>query len=114
MNALIDHVQIIKEKGKPAFAVIPYLDFVKIKRQIEKPAEKTLIPHEVVKMNMIDGMSMVKAWRTYLKMTQAELALKAGITQAALSQIEKADSKPHKATLERIAAAMKLTVAHFS
>ena len=114
MNAHIDNVQIIQENGKPAFAVIPYLDFMKIKKQIEKPALKTLIPHDVVKMNLLDGASMVKAWRIHFKMTQAALAQKAGITQAALSQIEKPEAKPHKATLEKIAAALDLTVEHLS
>jgi len=113
MSALTDHVQIIEENGKPAFAVIPYWEFVKIKRHLEAPEKKALIPHEVVKMNVLDGVSMVKAWRTHLKMTQAELAEKAGITQSALSQIEKPGAKPHKATLEKIAAALWPTIAHF-
>lgn len=113
MNALIKHTQIIENNGKPAFAVIPYVDFIKIKHQLEKPEDKTLIPHEVVVLNILKGMSMIKAWRTHLKITQAHLAAKAGITQAALSQIEKSDAKPHKATLKKIAEAMNLTIAHF-
>lgn len=114
MNALIKHTQIIENNGKPAFAVIPYIDFVKIKHQLEKTEERTLIPHDVVVLNVLKGMSMIKAWRTHLKMTQAQLAQKAGITQAALSQIEKSGAKTHKATLKKIADAMNLTVEHFS
>jgi len=38
-------------------------------------------------------MNLVKAWRTYLGMTQAEVAKKAGMSQAALSQMEKSENK---------------------
>ena len=51
---------------------------------------------------------MVKAWRVHLNLTQAELAKRAGITQAALSQIEKPGGKPHKDTLEKLTKALGL------
>lgn len=113
MSALTDNVQIIEENGKPAFAVIPYVKFIEMKRCLENPAE-ALVPHEVVKMNIIDGVSMIKAWRKYLGMTQAELAGKAGISQAALSQMEKPETVPQAATLKKIATAMGLRPEHFS
>ena len=56
------------------------------------------------------GMNLVKAWRTYLGMTQAEVAKKASITQAALSQMEKTDNELRTATLEKLADAMGLSV----
>jgi len=52
---------------------------------------------------------LITAWDKYKKITQKELASKSGITQAALSQIEKVDSKPQKRTLEKIAKAHNLT-----
>jgi transcriptional regulator with XRE-family HTH domain len=63
----------------------------------------------VVKAN-VRGDSLVKAWREYLGMTQAELAAKAGIKQPALTRIEKIDANPRKTTLIRLAEAMGLTV----
>jgi len=75
-----------------------------------KTAEAS-IPHEVVKMNVIEGVPMVKAWRVYLKLTQAEVAKRATITQAALSQIEKPGAKPHKDTLKKLAQVLGLVLA---
>jgi transcriptional regulator with XRE-family HTH domain len=60
------------------------------------------------------GMNLVKAWRTYLGMTQAEVAKKASITQAALSQMEKTDNELRTATLEKLADAMGLSVEHLT
>jgi len=56
-------------------------------------------------------MNLVKASRTYLKMSQKDVAKQAGITQAALSQMEKADNNKHRtATLEKLANAMGVSV----
>ena len=107
MNALMNKVQVLERGGKPAFAVIPYEDFELIKRQLEK-ADEPAIPHEVVKMNVLDGIPMAKAWRIHLDLTQGEVAKRAGITQAALSQIEKPGAKPHKDTLRKLAKALGL------
>ena len=76
--------------------------------------EETTIPHEVVGMVVKKGMNLVKAWRTYLGMTQAEVAKKASITQAALSQMEKTDNELRTATLEKLADAMGLSVEHLT
>jgi transcriptional regulator with XRE-family HTH domain len=55
-------------------------------------------------------MNLVKAWRTHLGLTQSEIAKKAGITQAALSQMENNENTLRTATLEKLAKAMNLTV----
>ncbi len=70
MSALTN-VQFIEQNGKPAFAVIPYDEYLKF-----LPSEDVTIPHEVVGLVVKKGMSLVKAWRTHLGMTQAELAEK--------------------------------------
>ena len=72
--------QIIEKNGKPAFAVIPYDEFLKLIRD-----EERTIPHEVVGLVAKKGMDLIKAWRTYHGMTQAEVAKNASITQAALT-----------------------------
>ncbi|MDP2752638.1 MAG: helix-turn-helix transcriptional regulator [Rhodocyclaceae bacterium] len=51
----------------------------------------------------------LRAWREYLGLTQAEVAERAGITQAALFQMESGEVKLRKATREKLAKAMGLT-----
>ena len=53
---------------------------------------------------------MILTWREYLNLTQAELAEKMGISQAAYSQMEAA-KKPRKETLKKIAKAMNIELA---
>ena len=102
MNIPID-LQIIKENGKPAFAVIPYNEFLRL---VEP---EPTIPHEVVSMTIREDMSLIKAWRKYLGLSQTEVAKRMGITQAGLSQIENSDR--HKpGTLKQIAKALDLTL----
>jgi DNA-binding XRE family transcriptional regulator len=72
--------------------------------------EKIYIPHEVVGYQLKEGLSLIAAWRKHLKITQKELAAKTGMTQPAIAQIEKQDSKPQAKTLEKIAVAMELDV----
>ena len=114
MNALIDMdtVQTIMENGKPAFAVIPYDQFKLICNQMDN--RKVMyasdeIPHEVVSYIFEKHYSIVKAWRLYLRMNQKEAAEKIGITQGALSQIEKSESN-QQGTLQKIADAWGIHV----
>ena len=99
------NVQYIQQNGKPAFVVIPYEEYIQL-----LPKEDTTIPHEVVGLVVKKGMNLVKAWRTYLGFTQLEVAKKAGITQAAVSQMEKSDNPLKNATLEKLANAMDLSI----
>lgn len=106
MGTLTD-VQVIRKGGKPAFAVIPYEDFIKL---LPKDQEGT-IPHEVVGLVIKRGLNLSKAWRIHLGLTQKEVAKRAGMTQAALSQMEKNNNELRTATLEKLAAALGLSVA---
>ena len=99
------NVQYIEQDGKPIFAVIPYDEYIKL-----LPSENINIPHEVVGLVIKKGMNLVKAWRTHLGFTQSEIAKKAGITQAALSQMEKDENTLRTATLEKLAKAMDLSI----
>ena len=108
MSTLVEP-QIIMQNGKPAFAVIPWKEYQKLARH--DPHETDVwIPHEVVKANVINGATMIRAWREYFGMTQQELARKAGMTQPALARLEKSDSKPRIGTLRKISAAMDITI----
>lgn len=108
-TALTNNVQIIEQGGKPAFAVIPWDDYQSLIEGVVPDDSDLWFPHEEVKAN-VRGDSLVKAWREYLGMTQAELAAKAEIKQPALTRIEKIDANPRKSTLIRLAEAMGLTV----
>jgi len=99
------NVQYIEQNGKPVFAVIPYDEYIKL-----LPSENINIPHEVVGLVIKKGMNLVKAWRTHLGFTQSEIAKKAGITQAALSQMEKDENTLRTATLDKLAKAMGLSI----
>ena len=101
----LTNVQFIEQNGKPTFAVIPYEEYLKL-----LPPEDFTIPHEVVGLVVRGGMNLVKAWRTYLGLTQAQVAKKAGISQAALSQMEKGEKNLRTKTLEKLSAAMGLDV----
>ncbi len=103
--SVFTNVQFIEQNGKPAFAVIPYDEYLKF-----LPGEDVTIPHEVVGLVVKKGMNLVKAWRAHLGMTQAEVAERAAISQAALSQMEKSENKLRTATLEKLAGAMGLSV----
>lgn len=106
-------IQTIYQSGLPAFIVLPFVDFAR-----EHPKEaavitaaktwvpETGIPHAVVSLHIDQEISYLRAWREYLGLTQADVAEKSGITQAALSQMENGESKLRKATRIKLAAAM--------
>jgi DNA-binding XRE family transcriptional regulator len=98
------NVQIIEQNGIPAFAVIPYEEYIELFSE-----EEDTVPHEVVGLIIKKGYNLVKAWRIHLGLTQKEVAGKAGITQAALSQMERAENPNRTATLEKLASAMGLS-----
>ncbi len=101
MNAHIEFQTIKGANGEPAFVVVPYADFVKLYTK-----EDGLIPHDVVSAT-VDGATPMKAWREYLGLTQAEVAGRLAITQAAFAQLENS-ARPRKSTLRRVAAALGL------
>ncbi|MBU4316372.1 MAG: helix-turn-helix domain-containing protein [Proteobacteria bacterium] len=109
---MIAHInpQIIKQDGKPAFAVIPWNEYQKLlHNRIESDESDVWFPNEVVKAN-VRGESLIKAWREYLKLTQAELASKAGMKQSALARLESNITNPRKSTLMKLSEAMGITV----
>lgn len=96
----------IEKYGHPMFAVIPYEDYLNL---LPKD-ERATVPHEVVGLVVKEGVNLVRAWRKYLGLTQAEISRRAGISQAALSQVERADNQLRNATLEKLARAMGLSI----
>ena len=106
MNTPINH-QILTHNGKPAFAVLPYAEYLKLIERTEgRPDEEVTLPHEVVKMSTLGGMSLIRAWREHLSLTQEEVARRMGVTQPAYAKIESGKTRPRIATCKRLAAAM--------
>lgn len=98
----MNRVQIITDnEGRPAFAVIPYADYLTLCNE----TSKDLVPQAVVMHVLVDDMPPVRAWREHLNLTQKEVADRLGISQPAFAQQENA-SRVRKATREKIAAAL--------
>ncbi|MBA4502303.1 helix-turn-helix domain-containing protein [Marinobacterium marinum] len=98
-------VQVIKQAGQPAFAVIPYDEYLVLLR-----ANQRHLPARVVEMQTEGGLSRIAAWRSYRGMSQSELAERLGITQSSVARLERVDVTPRQRTLERVAIALGCTV----
>ena len=94
----MSRVQIIEKDGKRLFAVIPYDEYERLRDEAELAEDAELarkaferdeerFPIELVDRLLADE-SPVKVFREYRGMTRRELAAKAGINTAYLSQIE--------------------------
>ena len=106
MNAPIDY-QVIEHEGKPVSAVVDYAVFMDLLKLLDR---EDTVPHEVVKMVLgSEALTPIKAWRIYLSKTQADVAKTLGMSQAGYNQIENSE-KPRKATLEKVAGALNITV----
>ncbi|HFU0470708.1 TPA: helix-turn-helix domain-containing protein [Vibrio parahaemolyticus] len=106
-----ENIQIIKQDGKPAFAVIPYDEYLALAENHKSDEDNgVFIPHEVAKDILINGTSYIAAWRKHLGVSQTELATRMGIKQSAVSQMEKPDINPQRKTLEAVALALGIEV----
>jgi len=96
------NVQIIKQDDKPEWAVVPYETYLELVEKAEmlldvqdydsakaalQRGDDELVPSEVV-YAILDGENAIKVWREFRKMSQQELAEKAGISIPYLSQLE--------------------------
>ena len=108
MNALTENIQILRDAGgHPAFAVLPFAQYQAL--IAGKFTAEPTIPNAVVNKVFDGGVSVTAAWREHLHLTQAEVASRMGISQAAFAQMEAA-KRPRKATLTKIAAALGLEI----
>ena len=100
MNAPTD-IQILKDaKGKPAFAVIAYSQYLILSKQ-----HAPTIPNAVVNKVVNKEMTPIRAWREHLGLTQTEVARRLGVSQSAYAQQE-ANEPVRKSTREKIAKAL--------
>jgi len=97
-------IQTILQDGKPAFVVLPIADYGALSGN--KQGKYITLPQAVVKMNLLEDMSLLKAWRKWLGMGQVELANKAGVTQAQVANFENGKVIPRADTLLRLSNAL--------
>jgi ribosome-binding protein aMBF1 (putative translation factor) len=105
MNALTNIQTINDQDGKPAFVVLPYDEFVRA-----FPLAANTIPNEVMARVVKDGMTPIKAWREHIGLTQAQVAHRMGISQAAFAQMEAPSARPRKAPVRKVAQALGITI----
>lgn len=109
---------ILEADGKPAFVVMPYDEYIKLTGA--KPATKTRIPadgsvpHEVMRLQVKNSWSLVRAWREYLGITQLQMASRLEIRQPSYAAMEAVDAKLKKITRERIAHALGVSLEQVS
>ncbi len=107
--------QTIEYNGQPTFVLVPWEQFNRLRPLLEgERALTTGIPQEVVEAHVLDGTPMIRAWREHLGITQAELAQRMNITQAAIAKFEKPGARPRRTTLNQIAAALGITPAQLA
>ena len=109
MNAHIEP-QVIKQGDKPAFAVIPWDTYQELVKNYIPDESDVWFPQEVVESNVVKGNSLLKAWREYLGLTQAEVASGAGMSQPAYARLEKLNANPRTATLRKLAKTLGLSL----
>ncbi|MEX2536293.1 MAG: helix-turn-helix transcriptional regulator [Trueperaceae bacterium] len=91
------------------YVVVPADDFAAMTGDAAWVPAGDSAPWSVVKRHLDEDVSMARAWREHLGLTQQEVAKRLGITQGGLSQIEK-QRRPRKATVEKLAVALGVSV----
>lgn len=97
--------QIIYEHGKPAFAVIPYEDYLALTTKKGKAANDD--DEEFVPFVLGDYIkNPVRVARIEANITQEELATRLGVTQGYVSKIEGRNYKVSEKLMKRVKAAL--------
>ena len=105
MNARTEFQIILGKDGKPAFVLVPFEEFEKMK----SVQNASTVPNKVVNLSFDKNLTPMAAWREHLGLTQVQVASRMNITQAAYAQMERV-KKPRKVTLLKVADALGLTV----
>jgi len=113
------NIQIIKHKGVPEYAIVPYDEWEKMISRLEEledirdarqirasiaEGEETY-PADFVK-RLSSGESRLTVWRKYRKQTLAKLAKTCGVSVAAISQIENGKRTPSVDLLVKLSRAL--------
>lgn len=109
----LNHRYINNSQGQPEFVILPIAEYEDLimkaspfddenaKEWENIPVEASedgdkLIPNDVVNIMFEQEVSLLAAWRIYRSLSQAEVAKHTGLTQSAISQAERKESKPQK------------------
>lgn len=112
INVHTKYSRIVGSDGKTQYFLVPVEEFNQL---LASPAsdQGVTIPNAVVKMHVLEEMPLIAAWRTHLSLTQAEVARRMDISQAAYSQIENAKN-PRVATRKKVADALGIDLRQLS
>jgi DNA-binding XRE family transcriptional regulator len=115
-------VKILEAKGKPAFAVLPYDEYVALRelaedaedaaalarfaRRYARGGEET-VPAEVVD-RLLSGEPPLRVWREFRGMTAAQLATAVQITPAHISKLESGKGDPSVMLLKKLARTLRV------
>lgn len=117
----VDVQTITDRQGRPAFAVVPWKEFERLRAAAEDSADRALlgealealasdaeqpVPASVVAA-LDAGEPPVHAFRTGRGLTQKALAEQAGITQAYLSEVESGRKTPSVEVLRALARVLR-------
>lgn len=109
MNAHTKPQSIIQD-SVPAFTAMPWDQYQESIHNNKENHESDLwFPNEVVKLNL-RGNTLVEAWRKYFKLTQSELAEKAGMQPSTVARLESKNAELPKSNLKEVAKALKISV----
>jgi DNA-binding XRE family transcriptional regulator len=112
--------QIIKEGGKPVFAVLPYYEYEALldifdelsdihDYKVSMSTDTENIPSYIVD-KLLNDENPLKIWREYRKLTQQDLAKEAGISVPFLSQIETNKRQPSLKVYQKLAHALNVSL----
>ena len=117
-------VQVIKQDGKPEWAVVPYQQYLELLEKAEmlqdvqdydstkmalEEGKEELLPESFVN-ELLEGANPVKLWREYRGLTQKKLADAVGISVPYLSQLETGKRKGSLKVLSAVANALGVTL----
>jgi DNA-binding XRE family transcriptional regulator len=117
-------VQVISQKGKPEYAVLPYSDYLLLVEQAEMLEDiqsydvvknsiangnEEFIPASVVNA-LADGENPIRVWREYRELTQQQVAEAIGISVPFVSQLETAKRKASIDVMRKLASLLKLDI----
>lgn len=117
-------VQVIKQGGKPEWAVVPYQKYLELLEKAEmlqdvqdydsakmalEEGKEELLPESFVN-ELLEGANPVRLWREYRGLTQKKLANAAGISVPYLSQLETGKRKGSLEVYSAIATALGVTL----
>lgn len=105
MNTHIRH-QIIEDNGHPLFVLVPYKEYLSLID--EASGEDVAVPLAVSKAANMEDKSLVRAWREYKGLSQADVAKRLGVSRPAYAQMEEKGANLRTTTMHRLAAALEV------